>query len=178
MFWVQFDILTCKAEDAAVISTLACAAYEATWGHEMARDHLDHIYATELSAPAFTTAVQQDVVLGAKAGDVWAGYIHFGHFERSEHLEEQAADAGEIRRLYLLETYHNQGLGSQLLEAALAHPTMAERSEVYLHVWETNPGARRLYERYGFVQVGERPEYNPAGEYTGCDYIMRWRRRA
>ena len=44
-----------------------------------------------------------------------------------------------------------QGIGWALLDAAIA---FAGEADVHLSVMETNSGARRFYERYGFVATG------------------------
>jgi ribosomal protein S18 acetylase RimI-like enzyme len=44
---------------------------------------------------------------------------------------------------------------------------------VELDVWERNPGAARLYRKFGFVPAGRRAFRSPSGEVTGYDIIMR-----
>jgi len=44
-----------------------------------------------------------------------------------------------------------QGIGTRLLQAVEDHARQLGRTSIRLDVIDTNPGARRLYERFGFV---------------------------
>jgi len=46
-----------------------------------------------------------------------------------------------------------QGIGTRLLEAIEAHAREQHLSRIRLDVIDTNPGARRLYERFGFEAI-------------------------
>jgi len=54
-----------------------------------------------------------------------------------------------------LPTARGQGLGQTLLEWTLRHAGQVGAPRVWLHVLSQNLTARRLYERLGFVVVGE-----------------------
>jgi [ribosomal protein S18]-alanine N-acetyltransferase len=57
-----------------------------------------------------------------------------------------------------------QGTGSALLEALLAEAARRNCSEVFLEVRTDNTRAQRLYQRYGFSQIGIRKGYyQPSG---------------
>lgn len=62
----------------------------------------------------------------------------------------------------LLPEYRGAGIGTKVIGGLLAEAEQAKRP-VLLHVRKYNP-ARRLYERLGFVAVGE----------TEMDFEMRW----
>ena len=49
--------------------------------------------------------------------------------------------------------YRGQGVGSRLLDAVMGHATRLGLQAVRLDVVDTNPKARRLYERLGFVAI-------------------------
>jgi ribosomal protein S18 acetylase RimI-like enzyme len=63
----------------------------------------------------------------------------------------------------LLPAYRGAGVGTEVIGGLLAEAEAADQP-VLLHVRKPNP-ARRLYERLGFVQIGE----------TEMDFEMRWR---
>lgn len=70
--------------------------------------------------------------------------------------DECESDEFYIDTLAVLPDYRNRGIAAELLKATI------ERARKYgkpagLLVDKINPRARRLYERIGFVQVGERP---------------------
>jgi [ribosomal protein S18]-alanine N-acetyltransferase len=57
-----------------------------------------------------------------------------------------------------------QGIGSALLQALLAEAAARNCGEVFLEVRVDNQRAQRLYQRYGFVQIGlRRGYYQPSG---------------
>ena len=68
--------------------------------------------------------------------------------------DEDLFDAAEIDRLYLHPDHWGQGLGTRLMEFALA--TFRERGEsaVVLWVLEKNLPARRFYEKWHFAPDG------------------------
>lgn len=78
--------------------------------------------------------------------------------------------AGDIRRMEgiawiatiaVLPAYQGQGIGAALLEACEAHITL---KRIRLCVRPTNEMAIRLYERFGYVTVGEWAKYYQDGE--------------
>lgn len=62
---------------------------------------------------------------------------------------------GEIVSIYLLPEYFRQGIGSQLLQAALQQLENIGYDRVYLWVLAGNRRAKAFYERHGFRGSGE-----------------------
>ena len=59
----------------------------------------------------------------------------------------------------LLKTHRQQGWGSKLLDTALHWARLQEGIDwIDLGVFEDNPGAKRLYEKFGFVVQGTVPD--------------------
>lgn len=71
-----------------------------------------------------------------------------------------AADEAEILTLAVHPSARRQGQGMALLRAALRR---AATRAVYLEVSNTNAAARGLYQRAGFVEVGQRRRYYADG---------------
>jgi ribosomal-protein-alanine N-acetyltransferase len=65
------------------------------------------------------------------------------------------ADEAEIVDLTVEPAHHRKGVASALLRAFLA----GRQGRVFLEVRPSNSAARRLYERFGFREVGRRPAY-------------------
>ncbi|MFJ2986046.1 MULTISPECIES: GNAT family N-acetyltransferase [unclassified Pseudomonas] len=59
-----------------------------------------------------------------------------------------------IRELHLLPEHRGQGVGSRVLEALAGWATQRRLPLLRLMVFKSNP-ARRLYQRHGFVEMGE-----------------------
>ncbi len=55
-----------------------------------------------------------------------------------------------------------RGLGLRLLEHLMAQARARQALECFLEVRASNDAAYRLYERYGFNEVGRRRDYYPA----------------
>lgn len=60
-------------------------------------------------------------------------------------------EACELKALFLLQSYHGRGLGSQMLEHAVAYAKSHGYRELYLDTLKTSERAIRLYLRHGFV---------------------------
>ena len=82
-------------------------------------------------------------------GDEWIGLI----------LCRSAAGEGEILTFCVAPESRGQGVGRRLLAAAIAEARRRHLVALFLEVAEDNEIARRLYDNFGFIQVGLRPAY-------------------
>ncbi|SRR5216684_4004419 len=73
-------------------------------------------------------------------------------------MVQRAADHAHLVDIALLPEYRDRGIGGALLRELAAE---SDRNHVplRLQVHKTNPGARRLYERLGFIPCGEDEVY-------------------
>jgi RimJ/RimL family protein N-acetyltransferase len=76
---------------------------------------------------------------GELVGWVWVGLDGKGHVE----LGMGVADG-----------WRGRGIGSLLMERAVAWSADQDAHKIYLEVWPHNTGAQRLYEKFGFVAEG------------------------
>jgi GNAT superfamily N-acetyltransferase len=99
--------------------------------------------------------IKTDLIIAAsKNGEVY-GFI------------ATAGDGGKqwINHLYVHPKYCGLGIGSALLEYALAQIPRP----VYLYTFQANSGARRFYERYGFLAL----EFGDgSGNEEGCPDVL------
>jgi ribosomal-protein-alanine N-acetyltransferase len=70
-----------------------------------------------------------------------------------------AADELEILNLAVDPAERGKGIGSELLEQAIAFARRSGARRAFLEVRESNLTARRFYERRDFITVGRRPQY-------------------
>ena len=70
-----------------------------------------------------------------------------------------AADEAELANIAVAPNCRGHGLGSRLLDAALAAAVARGAAAMYLEVRESNGRARALYASRGFAQVGRRRRY-------------------
>ncbi|MBF0333943.1 MAG: GNAT family N-acetyltransferase [Alphaproteobacteria bacterium] len=74
-------------------------------------------------------------------------------------LARQAADEAEIVILCVLPEARGAGLGRRLLDSTIDRLRADGAASLFLEVARNNMAALRLYEGFGFVQVGLRPRY-------------------
>ena len=104
----------------------------------------------------------------AEADGQVVGYVKLG----PPALPVQANGSSvELRQLYLLKQWHGLGAAKALMDWAIDEAKKRGGTELYLTVYTENERARRLYERYGFVEVG--PYHFMVGQQADEDIIMR-----
>ena len=79
-------------------------------------------------------------------------------------MVKQQADECHILNVCVHPEYQRQGWGKTLLEHALLECSKAGVKMVYLEVRQSNVRAIVLYEREGFMKIGERKDYYPLPE--------------
>ncbi len=84
---------------------------------------------------------------------------------------EVTSECGELKRIYVKPDGQGAGLGSRLMGAALAWLERDRPRRVWIGVFSGNLAARRLYERHGFVKVGE--YYFQVGAARDREFILR-----
>jgi len=88
----------------------------------------------------------------AEVGGEPVGYVKLGPLTLPLEAEGSAI---ELRQLYLLKGHHGSGIAKELMDWALAEARRRGAAEIYLTVYIDNHRAKRFYECYGFVAVGQ-----------------------
>jgi len=91
---------------------------------------------------------------------------------RDQHpASRHVADLG----LMVAQSHRRQGVGTELLRAAVAWARHAGVRKLELHVFPWNHAAIALYERFGFVQEGYRKEHYRRGDgYVDAILMAYW----
>ena len=156
--------------DADALSRLAMETYRAAFSGSMGAADLDAHLKTHLLPEHFLRILEYHTILIAEGADRMVGYAQYG---LADSAVEQAAEGDwELFRLYVLVDFQNQGIGTLLMQTALADPWMVSAARVLLDVWARNSGAIRFYERFGFRVIGERAFVVESGAETDPDWIM------
>lgn len=71
-------------------------------------------------------------------------------------------DEAHLLNITIKAESQGRGLGLQLLEHLMQHARSRGANDCFLEVRASNQSAYRLYERYGFNEVGRRRDYYPA----------------
>jgi GNAT superfamily N-acetyltransferase len=159
------------SSDAETLSALSAATFNAAFAHlyppsDLAA-FLEDAYAVErsrahLADPRIATWLME--TQGEAIGYAMAGPCALPH-------PDVTPSCGELKRIYLLPAWQGGGRGSRLLATALAWLEAETAGALWIGVWSQNFGAQRLYERMGFVKVGE---YQfKVGETRDDEFILR-----
>jgi ribosomal protein S18 acetylase RimI-like enzyme len=159
------EIVEASKADVEALSALAIRTYVAAFGKGFKPGELDYYLDQKLTAKRWREYLRRDHVLLAQIDGRSVGYIQFGPEENREGVD--------IRRLYVDTGHQGRGIGTALLETVLGLPEVSAAPAVYIDTWTENSGARRLYERFGFVHEGEmKPFVLSTGEIDGYDIVM------
>ena len=156
--------------DAQALSAIAKATFVETFGHlypaEDLAGFLDEVYSLEAMADDLadpTKAAWLVEASGEVVGHALAGRCTLPH-------AQVTPSCGELKRLYLLKAHQGGGVGTRLLDEALAWLESQGAERLWIGVWSENHGAQRLYERRGFKKVGEY-EF-PVGRVRDREFIL------
>lgn len=165
----NFYIRQLKKSDLQELSKLATDTYTDSFAHLYTPEELIKQIEEYRSVEYFESVYNVYVILVAVIGEELVGYVQFGN------VKSPFPDAGpgdrELGRLYVKSSHQNQGIGTGLVDSALAHPTMKQAANIYLDVWSGNKKAQKLYKRYSFRVIGELPYYRD-GRFVSNDLIM------
>ena len=75
-----------------------------------------------------------------------------------------AAGESHLLNLCVRPESQRQGIGEKLLVHLISVARRHDAEIIFLEVRESNAGARRLYEKMGFNELGTRKDYYPAAE--------------
>jgi ribosomal protein S18 acetylase RimI-like enzyme len=144
---MTITLQTATPSDAADIASLLSAVWAATYGSFLTPDELSAI-ARELHHPDGLRRQMSDPGVGFLLARTDTGALV------GVATVKQADDAKTVSvlRLYVLREYQGQGVGSRLLDRALAPFPNAQRIE--LHVAEGNPAGLSFWTKRGFRACG------------------------
>jgi GNAT superfamily N-acetyltransferase len=87
----------------------------------------------------------------------------------------RAAEEGARLRWFIIDpAYQGRGLGRRLMEAAMAFCREKGFRRVYLTTFEGLTAARHLYEKHGFVLIGEEDATALTGNSALTEQVFEW----
>jgi diamine N-acetyltransferase len=158
-------------DDAETVSGLATRTFVETFGQLYPDDDLQAFLADAYAVEKQRTILAHHEYAiwlleldGVAVGHAAAGPCGLPH-------PEVATGDGELKRLYLLKSHQNGGLGARLFSNAIDWLQRAGPRRLWIGVWSENVGAQRFYARHGFAKVGEY-EF-PVGRVRDREFILR-----
>src|SRR5215469_8813355 len=147
-------IRVARRDELKAVAELARKTYADAFGHSFEPSDLAAHIESQLSDACFERYLTEDTFLLAEEGARLIGFLQIGKARADPVFGQLSTGDVELRRVYVLADFQNRGVGQRLINQALANAQGARR--IFVDVWEENLGARRLYERYGFVIIGKR----------------------
>ena len=96
-----------------------------------------------------------------------AGYLKVN--VDSAQSEPMGHDSLEVERIYILQKYHKQGFGKELLNLSYDIARELNKNKIWLGVWEKNENAIGFYKKQGFKKTGSHSFF--MGEDEQTDFI-------
>jgi diamine N-acetyltransferase len=166
----KFTIRRARPEDAELLSEIGARGFYQSFAAENTPDNMaaylgSSFYpekqAEELAQPGATFLIMENE----------SDPIGFAH------LREDSAPTCitgqrpvELSRIYVLDGWKGQGIGSRLMQACIDEALNRGADVLWLGVWEHNPRAIEFYKRWGFTVVGSHPFL--LGDEAQVDFVM------
>lgn len=157
---------------------------------ETLRDFMEHTFRVAFEAsndPVFFQQYCEDAFsleqivgeLAAPQSEFWfaflegelAAYLKLNFDQHPVALSSE--QTVQVERLYILQKFQNQRLGTRLLQLAEERAQKVAAEWLWLSVWQENPPALRFYERNGFEVFGT--EVFEVGDDPQIDWLVKKR---
>jgi ribosomal protein S18 acetylase RimI-like enzyme len=148
----EIQIEPVRREELQELAELAARSFRDAFGYAMDEDDLRQTLKEGRSVEYFEKTFDSSTILVAKQDNKIVGYAQFGTVKIPD--IDKSGDDRELGRLYIDTAMQGQGIGRQLMDAALSDSSMLAAPNIYLQVWEKNAKAIPLYTSYGFETVG------------------------
>lgn len=98
------------------------------------------------------------------SNDEPAGYLKVN--VDSAQSEPMGHSSLEVQRIYILQKYHKQGFGKELLNLSYDIARKLNKNKIWLGVWEKNENAIGFYKKQGFKKTGSHSFFMGDDEQT------------
>jgi ribosomal protein S18 acetylase RimI-like enzyme len=114
------------------------------------KENLDHYYKIAFSIPSLIKQIENpnSTFHFVYVNGNLTAYTKINIGESQ--TEIQANEGLEVERLYIYPEYQNIGLGKQLLNEIKINAILADKTYMWLGVWENNHRAIKFYQDFGF----------------------------
>jgi ribosomal protein S18 acetylase RimI-like enzyme len=160
---MTIQILPCKAQQLAKLREISIVTYRDTFADSNSEALMQQYFDDALNTEKL---LQEFNVVGSSfyfiySDDAIAGYLKINVDDAK--TDDVASNSLEVERFYISKQYKRLGLGKQLMAFVYQLAREANKSSIWLGVWEGNLPALAFYQAQGFYQVGTHP-FNMGGD--------------
>lgn len=159
-------------EDAENLRVLAITTFRESHGHSASAEDIDVYIDAKFSAEhvAKELADASNVFHFVYVNEELAGYSKIIYNTAYENLTPP--NSTKLERLYVLEKFHDQKIGKQLMEFNLHLAQQNEQAAIWLYVWTENHRAVRFYNNFGFQPIAE-TLFHISARHANPNWILR-----
>jgi ribosomal protein S18 acetylase RimI-like enzyme len=168
----DFILRPAQSKDAKQIANLGSHIFASTFGYSMPPSDLDHYLKDAYSISSIESDISNpdvDLIVACDDDDNVIGFsqLRRGSIEPCVAKKEKPI---ELQRLYVSPEFHGRGIARVLVDSVEKMAKGQGFKTLWLGVWEENVKAQKVYERMGFVRVGEHDF--KMGDCVQTDWIM------
>lgn len=151
------EIRTANTADAALIADLSRETFYDTFAEFNTKNDMDIFLAEQFSTEKLMAEVGgegHEFLIAYVDGDP-AGYLFLKNETDPALPVPATGSAIEISRLYVRRNFIGKGIGKILMQSAITYAGAAQKTFLWLGVWEHNQRAIEFYTAFGFEKFGE-----------------------
>lgn len=154
---VAISITVANINHVSALNELSITTFCDAFGPDNSQEDMDKYVAEEMSIPKLTDELKDgnNIFFIAWMKDEMAGYAKMRLHKKPEELS--ANNPIEIERIYVLQKYHGQKIGTALMSHCINHALASKHDVLWLGVWEHNHHAIAFYNKWGFEIFGTHP---------------------
>ena len=158
-------------EDVPALSVMAKKTFYDTFTGTCTEDDMQHFLKKYYEEPILAEELNSGIeYYFAEVDGIPAGYISFKD-ETPDFPEIKGSSALELKRLYVLESFHGKGTAHVMMEFFMDHAVSQGYDVVFLGVWEYNFRAQKFYAKYGFKTSEHKHDF-PIGDTPQTDIYL------
>lgn len=167
---MNITIRQCMLEDIQELQEISYDTFNETFREQNSPENIDDYLEKAFNQPQLEKELNNPYsqFFFAYVNNELAGYLKINTDQAQS--EERSADALEIERIYIKQSFQKHGVGKQLFQQALQIAKELNKQQMWLGVWEKNEKAIAFYQKIGFVLTGQHSFY--MGDEQQTDLIM------
>ncbi|WP_282165480.1 GNAT family N-acetyltransferase [Cellulophaga baltica] len=165
------NITKATTEDSRLLSEIGKEAFLQAHGKSAPEKDIEAFTAKYYTETAFYKELNNpdNIYHLIYSNDHLAGYSKIAFNQTHPNISEK--NITKLDRIYLLQEFHGQNLGTALFNHNVALSKKENQLGIWLYVWTENEKALRFYKKSGFKIVGSH-DYQISETHTNPNYIL------